>query len=68
MSSSKKCTFKGSLRKVSICLRPRTPVLAICTNDLYDSVRDVFDACRYITRASGRGLGPGIESFLGPVN
>jgi hypothetical protein len=42
----------------------------LCTYDSYGPVRNVFDACRSITRASGRGLGPGkmkIESFLGPV-
>ncbi len=30
-------------------------------------MRNVFDACRYITRASGRGLRSGNESFLGSV-
>jgi hypothetical protein len=30
-------------------------------------VRNVFDAGRYITLASGRGLGPGNGEFLGPV-
>ncbi len=29
-------------------------------------VRNVFDACRSITRASGRGLGPGNREFFGP--
>jgi hypothetical protein len=29
----------------------------LCTYDLYGPVRNVFDACRYITRASGR-VGP----------
>ncbi len=28
---------------------------------------NVFDACRYITRASRRGLGNGNREFLGPV-
>ncbi len=28
------------------------------TYDLYGPVRNVFYACRYITRAGGRGLGP----------
>ncbi len=31
----------------------------LCTYDLYGPVRNVFDAGRYITWASGRGLGPG---------
>jgi hypothetical protein len=31
----------------------------LCTSDLYGPVSNVFDACRSITRASGRGLGPG---------
>ncbi len=39
----------------------------LCTYDLYGPMRNVFDACRYITRASGRGLGPGNWEFLGPV-
>ncbi len=30
-------------------------------------MRTVFDACRSIKRASGRGLGPGNGEFLGPV-
>jgi hypothetical protein len=32
---------------------------------IYAPVRNVFDACRYITRASGRGLGRGNLEFLG---
>ncbi len=39
----------------------------LCTYDLYGPVRNVVDACIYITRASGRGLGPGNREFLGPV-
>jgi hypothetical protein len=41
----------------------------LCTYALYGgSVHNVFDACRYITRASGRGLGPlEIKRFLGTV-
>jgi hypothetical protein len=38
----------------------------LCTYDLYVPVRNVFDAGRYITWASGRGLGPGNLKFLGP--
>jgi hypothetical protein len=38
-----------------------------CTYDLYSPVLNVFDACIAITRASGRGLGPGNREFLGPV-
>ncbi len=34
--------------------------------DLYGPVRNVFDACIYITRASGRGLGSGNQGFYGP--
>jgi hypothetical protein len=30
-------------------------------------VRSAFDADKSITRASGRGLGPGNRDFLGPV-
>ncbi len=30
----------------------------LCTYDLYGPVRNDFDACRSITRASERGLGP----------
>ncbi len=30
------------------------------TYDLYSPVHNVLDACIFITRASGRGLGPGI--------
>ncbi len=36
------------------------------TCDLYGPVRNVFDACRYIARATGRGLGPGNWEFFGP--
>ncbi len=39
----------------------------LCTYDLYGPVHNVFDACRYITWASGKGLGPGNGKFLGPV-
>ncbi len=38
-----------------------------CTYDLYSLVHNVLDACISITRASGRGLSPGNEGFLGPV-
>jgi hypothetical protein len=37
----------------------------LCTYDLYGPVCNVFDACRSIMRASGRG--PGLGDFLGPV-
>jgi hypothetical protein len=30
----------------------------LCTYDLYRPVHNVLDACIYITRGSGRGLGP----------
>ncbi len=38
----------------------------LCTYDLNGPVRNVFDACRSITRTSGRGLGPGNREFFGP--
>jgi hypothetical protein len=31
----------------------------LCTYDLYSPMHNVLDACIAITRASGRGLGPG---------
>ncbi len=34
--------------------------------DLQGPVRNAFDAGRYITRASGRGLDPGNRDFFGP--
>ncbi len=37
------------------------------TYDLYSPMHNVLDACISITRASGRGLGPGIRKFFGPV-
>jgi hypothetical protein len=37
----------------------------LCTYDLYGPVRNVFDACKYIMRAIGRGLGPGKREFFG---
>ncbi len=37
------------------------------TYDLYGPTRNAFDAGKSITRASGRGLGPGNRDFLGPV-
>ncbi len=40
--------------------------MKFCQNHWY-LVRNVLDACRSITRASGRGLGPGNQDFLGPV-
>ncbi len=54
---------------ISFC-RPGNRYL--CTYDLYSSVHSVLDACISITRASGRGLGPGNgiepigECYLGP--
>ncbi len=36
----------------------------LCTYDLYGPVRNVFDTRRYITKASGRGLGPGNREFF----
>jgi hypothetical protein len=39
----------------------------LCTYELYDPMRNVFDTGRYITWASGRGLALEMESFLGPV-
>jgi hypothetical protein len=36
----------------------------LCTYDLYGPLCDVFDARRSITRASGRGLGPGNRYFI----
>jgi hypothetical protein len=38
----------------------------LCTHDLYDLVRNVFDTGRYIMWACGRGLGPGNRKFFGP--
>jgi hypothetical protein len=38
----------------------------LCTYDLYDTVRNVFDACRSITGASGKGMGPGNRELFGP--
>ncbi len=38
----------------------------VCTYDLYGPVRNDFDAGASITRASGRGLGPGNRDFFGP--
>jgi hypothetical protein len=37
------------------------------TYDVYGPVRNTFHAVKSITRASGRGLGPGNQDFLGPV-
>ncbi len=36
------------------------------TYDLYGTVCNAFDAGKSITRASGRGLGPGNQEFFGP--
>ncbi len=36
----------------------------LCTYDLYSPVHNVLDAFISITRASGRGLGPGIREFF----
>ncbi len=45
---------------------PRVTFSYLWTYDLYVPVRNAFDACRSITRASGRGLGLGNQTFLGP--
>ncbi len=49
----------------------KSSIIAICTivktYDLYRPVRNAFDAGKSITRASRRGMGPGIETFLGPL-
>jgi hypothetical protein len=37
----------------------------LCTYNLYSPLHNVLDACISITRASGRGLGPGILEFFG---
>jgi hypothetical protein len=39
----------------------------LCTYDLNSPVHNVLDACISIMRRRGRGLGPGIREFLGPV-
>ncbi len=36
------------------------------TYDLYGPESSAFDAGKSITRASGRGLGPGNQDFFGP--
>jgi hypothetical protein len=36
------------------------------TYNLYGPVCNAFDAGKSITRASGRGLGPGKQDFFGP--
>jgi hypothetical protein len=38
----------------------------LCTYDLCSLINNIFDACRSITKASGRGLGPGNRDFFGP--
>jgi hypothetical protein len=38
------------------------------TYDLYGPLCNAFDAGKSITRARGRGLGPGNRDFLGSVN
>ncbi len=43
---------------------PRLNIISnLWTYDLYRPIRNAFDAGRYITRGSGRGLGPEIETF-----
>jgi hypothetical protein len=58
---------------VSIQPDPITPpppvthcISYLWTYDLYDPVRNVFEASRSITRESGRGWALGNETFLGP--
>jgi hypothetical protein len=46
---------------------PLPQINYLCTYDLYSPDHNVLDACISITRASGRGLGPGIREFLGPL-
>ncbi len=38
----------------------------LCTYDLCGPVHNVFDACRFITRASGKGLFPRNREFFEP--
>ncbi len=48
--------FPGQLRRYNSYLY---------TYNLYGRVCNLFDACISITRASGRGLGPGNRDFFG---
>jgi hypothetical protein len=48
-------------------LRMYVCISYLCTYDLYGPIRNVFDACRSITRANGRGWALEIDTFLGPV-
>ncbi len=53
---------------LSFIIDSDAPLLCIsylCTYDLYSLVSNVFDACRSITRASERGLGPGNRDIIG---
>ncbi len=45
---------------------PRLYICYLWTYDLYGPVRNTFGAAKSITRASGRGLGPGNGDFFGP--
>jgi hypothetical protein len=60
-----------NIKIISACTESTASVLKafnnyLCTYDLYSPVHNVLDACISITRASGRGLGPGIREFFGP--
>jgi hypothetical protein len=61
---------KASSSIIHTILSGRTvPLLensCLLTYDLYDPVRNAFDAGKAITKASGRGLGPGNRNFSGP--
>jgi hypothetical protein len=54
------------LEKQFDTIRSDSHISYLCTYDLYGPVHNVFDACRSITRASDRGLGPGNQDFFGP--
>jgi hypothetical protein len=42
------------------------PYSYLLTYDLHGSIHNAFDAGKSITRASGRGFGPGNQDFFGP--
>jgi hypothetical protein len=47
-------------------LSPMTKISYLWTYELYGTIRNAFDAGKYIMRVSVRGLGPGNRDFFGP--
>jgi hypothetical protein len=61
------CTKGGPHRYYRVQNPMKQLVIDIYATMIYTApVSNAVDACKSITRASGRGMGPGNQDFLGP--